>query len=61
VSTDYAQAQRKTPKIRGEQLPFERMEREKWARDLGYHGKFGDSGAYQFTFFQVILNTHWDE
>jgi hypothetical protein len=40
---------------------FERKEREKLARDLGYMGPFADSGLYQNTIFLTPLAKHWDE
>jgi hypothetical protein len=40
---------------------FERKEREKLARSLGYTGPFCDSGLYQTTLFQACLCKHWDE
>lgn len=41
-------------------VSFERIEREKTARDLGYTGKFGQNYNYQMTLFQAILdNPKW--
>ncbi len=40
---------------------FERIEREKRARDFGYKGAFSISDSYQRILLQANLPKHWDE
>jgi hypothetical protein len=40
---------------------FERIEREKRVRSLGYKGRISDGLLYQKTFFDVKLDRTWDE
>ena len=40
---------------------FERREREKRARDLGYRGSIDANSYYQRVLFQVPISKHWDK
>ena len=39
--------------------PFERFERERLVRDLGYLGRFGASDSYQRTLLDLIFPKGW--
>lgn len=39
----------------------ERLEREKQAKELGYHNDFEQSFEYQYTLFTMVMTKHWNE